>query len=720
MQQIDYALDIGTRSVTGIVYQLDKDNCQVLAVHNIEHKNRAMQDGQIHDIEEVSDVIVQVTKELESQIGQPLPRVSVAAAGRALQTITVQATVPMVSTPFTASDVFNLQLVALQKAQEELTRKKDASTSYAKMHCVGYSVREYYLDGTRIGSLTDQQGQEAAIDIIATFLPRVVIDSLDRALLRAGLTMGGLTLEPIAALHALIPASMRKLNIALVDIGAGTSDIAITAEGTILAYGMVPIAGDEITESLSQAYLLDFKTAESLKRELTLPGKRVFHDILGNRHTLTGKKITESIRHSIESLATHIAQEILKQNNGKTPSAVMIIGGGAKTPLIESLLAENLGLTPDRVRIRNRASISNVVGCEEQLEGSEAVTPIGIALASSFSEITPITVNVKGTSTRLFAFHPLTVGDALLEAGVDVRDLKAKPGSAIVVEVNGQIRSVRGTLGKHGYALRNGEPVELAELLSATDVIDVVMPEHGLDAKATLQDVINEQDTMTITINDKDYSLESTYLINGNPSRKTTVLHDRDQIVSHPISIGELLVDHLNLTLYHSLTVQVNDRPITITQSALMISPKQSLESLCQNGMNITITEQDWITPTIKEVLQQADIKVTQGIIVTLNGLETELVPTSLITKNGVPCSGEDTVADGDIIDCTNRETKSRKEPMTMSHVLLHMGDQFTRQASIKNKLILRQNGTAVDFTTEIADGDQLEIFFQEIEANNP
>lgn len=66
--------------------------------------------------------------------------------------------------------------------------------------------------------------------------------------------MDALTLEPIAAIQVLIPKSMRRLNVALVDIGAGTSDIAITNEGTVTAYGMVPKAGDEITESVSEKF----------------------------------------------------------------------------------------------------------------------------------------------------------------------------------------------------------------------------------------------------------------------------------------------------------------------------------------------------------------------------------------------------------------------------------------------------------------------------------
>ena len=107
------------------------------------------------------------------------------------------------------------------------------------------------LDDEVIGNLIDQQGDDAAVEIIATFLPRVVVDSLIKALHRADLELEALTLEPIAAIDVLVPPSMRRLNVALVDVGAGTSDIAITDSGTVIAYGMVSAAGDEVTEALA-------------------------------------------------------------------------------------------------------------------------------------------------------------------------------------------------------------------------------------------------------------------------------------------------------------------------------------------------------------------------------------------------------------------------------------------------------------------------------------
>ena len=252
-----FALDIGTRSVIGIILEEQDGQYNVVDALIKEHSERAMLDGQIHDVLSVSKIILEIKEKLEEKHG-PLKKVCVAAAGRALKTERAKITIDINGKPLIQKqDILHLELSAVQQAQAIVAQKHQSDKSHY-YYCVGYSVLYYRLDGEEIGSLIDQQGEEASVEIIATFLPKVVVESLLSALQRAELEMDALTLEPIAAINVLIPPSMRRLNVALVDIGAGTSDIAITDLGTIIAYGMVPIAGDEITEALSDQLLLDF------------------------------------------------------------------------------------------------------------------------------------------------------------------------------------------------------------------------------------------------------------------------------------------------------------------------------------------------------------------------------------------------------------------------------------------------------------------------------
>ena len=108
---------------------------------------------------------------------------------------------------------------------------------------------------------------------------------------KVGLKVMNLTLEPIAAIEAVVPKNLRLLNIALVDIGAGTSDIAISSKETISSYAMVPMAGDEVTEVIAQEYLVDFNAGEEIKRKINISEEITYTDILGLENIVSSENL---------------------------------------------------------------------------------------------------------------------------------------------------------------------------------------------------------------------------------------------------------------------------------------------------------------------------------------------------------------------------------------------------------------------------------------------
>ncbi|MBM3276412.1 MAG: cell division protein, partial [Candidatus Sericytochromatia bacterium] len=230
-----FALDIGTRTVVGLLAVAgDGGQMAVLDAEVVEHGDRAMRDGQVHDIPEVGRRVALVAERLAARNGLKLERASVAAAGRALRTMEASADVA-VPRPGEVTEALlrDLAISGVAAAVEKLAAEKPQAEPGrgGAFHCVGFSVVRYVLDGEPIDNPLGQRGERLEASLIATFLPRVVTDGLLGALRRADLDVAGLTLEPIAAANAAIPATMRALNLALVDIGAGTSDIAITREG---------------------------------------------------------------------------------------------------------------------------------------------------------------------------------------------------------------------------------------------------------------------------------------------------------------------------------------------------------------------------------------------------------------------------------------------------------------------------------------------------------
>ncbi len=195
---------------------------------------------------------------------------------------------------------------------------------------------------------------------------------------KVNLTMTHMTLEPIAAINVTVPEDLRILNIAMVDVGAGTSDIAISREGTIIAYGMVPLAGDEITEAITKALLVDFSTAEEIKRWLAKGEETyTYRNILDKEKRIHRKDLINIISPILENITKNIANEILKLN-GEKPQVVMVIGGGAKIPGFIENLAKHLEMDSEKISLKNAKNL-NIEDKTEIVHGSEFVTPIGIA-----------------------------------------------------------------------------------------------------------------------------------------------------------------------------------------------------------------------------------------------------------------------------------------------------------------------------------------------------
>ncbi|QAT42024.1 cell division protein FtsA [Aminipila luticellarii] len=492
-RKIVFALDIGTRSVVGIVGAL-KDGCfNVLDYEQEFHEKRAMRDGQIEDIDLVAQVATQVKTKLEQRCGQTFTKVSIAAAGRALRTAAASFSFDLIpSEPITKKIVQYMEYSAIEKAQEAfLSETAHQDAGIKDYYCVGYSVTEYSLDNYKIKNLEGQKGTKASVDIIAAFLPASVLVSLYAVTARCGLEVDNLTLEPIAAIHAVVPDDVRFLNIALVDIGGGTSDIAISRDGSITAYDMVTIAGDEITEALMQHYLTNFATAEQIKLMLSGEETISFKDILGNQAEVTPDEAFEAVKEPIDSLAEAISQRILLIN-GSAPAAVFLVGGGSQIRDLCKIVAKKLGMPENRVAIGVVNTDNNLSLFSENLYSPTFVTPIGIGIVSSLyrgCDFFAITVN--GKRIMLFNHQVIKVIDALMFSGIKPAGLIGLTPPSLVYTINGVRRTRKGSPGVPGELLVNGSPATVETEIRQGDEITVTLAQNGQPPSLTLLEALD-------------------------------------------------------------------------------------------------------------------------------------------------------------------------------------------------------------------------------------
>ena len=574
-----FGLDIGTRSIVGTVgYRQPDGHFVVVAQAAVQHETRAMLDGQIHDIGKVADTIRSVSDQLEQLTGKKLNNVCIAAAGRVLKTVEQEAEVTFTTeTVVTTEHVYSLDMLAVEKAHETLRQSDNSGLKY---YCVGYSVMRYYQNDYPITNLEGHKCSKIRTELIATFLPEEVVDGLYAAVERAGLHVENLTLEPIAAINIAIPERFRLLNIALVDVGAGTSDISITKDGSIIAYGMIPAAGDELTECIAKHYLVDFQEADRMKCESTEQEEVEFQDIMGLPMTVKSSDIAEVVRENVQSITKQVAEKIIELNGDKSVSAVFVVGGGGKITGFTECLAEYLGVAKERVALRGSEVLREVTFLRQDLEiDSLLVTPIGICMNYYEQRNNFVFVSVNGERIKLYDKGNLTVIDAALQKGLTNDKVFPQRGDAVAYYVQGNLRMQRGEPGESAVIRVNGEEASIATPIHQNDVIEIDISTKGKPGSIEIQALPEYKSAISFYVNGTKVDCPCFVSANGQLVSAYYEIQNEDKIEILPYytleqvldfmdiaAEGEVLVNHvpanLQTKVYENFTVdcQITDK----------------------------------------------------------------------------------------------------------------------------------------------------------------
>lgn len=580
-----FSLDIGTRTIIGIVGEYTEDEkFNILAYSKKEHSRRNMYDGQIHNIDEVTKIVKEMKTELEEKVGTSLRKVSIAAAGRSLKTCKVRVDREIDETVEIDKNMVEvLELEGVQKAQEEINR--NSNKNKLKYYSIGYSVIEYYLEDNIMSSLEGHRGEKIGASLLATFLPQIVIEGLYSVISKSGLEVGNITLEPIAAINVAIKEELRLLNLSLVDIGAGTSDIAITKDGNIMAYAMTSIAGDEITEALSKKYLLDFNQAESLKVNLSREETQEFTNVVGMKYNLTSEEIVKDIKDTIVKISREIAEKIIEYN-GKAPAAVFLIGGSSQMPGIREILADNIGLPKERVSIRDTSFIDNIDGIVKDINGPDIITPIGIAVEGASEKYKNfLEVKFNEEDIRVFNTDTAKVSDLLVLTGYNPRKLIPKSGEDFIYYLNNEKKRLMGNEGEPAKIYVNNKMGNLNTRLKDGDVVNIIEGSKGKKRTLYLYDCIEKN--KTISFDNEEISLIVNVKVNGKEIYENAKLTDGDRIEYREIKTLYDLLEYLGKDIKTENILingnKVNKNVILNPKDEILIMPKKNIR-LIING----------------------------------------------------------------------------------------------------------------------------------------
>ena len=685
---IVFSLDIGTRSIVGVVAKKVENSLKVIDIKTVFHEQRAMVDGQIEDIKKVSRVIQKVKEELEASQGFKLDNVYIAAAGRSLKTEKAYYEKRVDSKKHLSDELRSqLEMEALQKSHDAFYEKyKDGKGFY----CVGYSVLEYKLDDNTIANIVGHRADKVGIEIIAAFLPHIVVEGLYACMDQNKLNVAGLTLEPIAAMNLIIPKDLRLLNIALVDIGAGTSDIAVSKNGSIIGYDMATVAGDEISESIMKNYIVDFNTAEKIKLSLLGENPTIeFTDILGMNVTLDKNDVIAAIEDAIMNLCKEICEKIIELNN-ESPVAVFLIGGGSKTPRMKKYISEYLGLPEFRIAIGTKESIKNVDTSSLASFDPELITPIGIAFSSiAGNNYDFFSVTVNSEKVRLYSIRQMKVMDALLMSGFDSRRLMGFSGKNLSFTLNNKDYYYKGEYSTPAQIFVNSSTANIETRINPGDVIEVIPAVDGVSPIVKISDIIDNTDYVNVhgkvVFNNIEINLGTKYLLNNIDVDKDYVIGNSDVI--EIINVNKLV--HL-VELY-----EIDPEYYSFYCEGNSID----LETDLINGMKIDLVQND-----LADLISHAEYKETKQDAE--NFESTNIIDPTVETDNYKEKIY--VYLNDKIIELETREDKS---PYIFADMISYTDiDPSNPQGNI----VILHNGKGASYTGIVNDGDSIIIKWED------
>ena len=421
-------------------------------------------------------------------------------------------------------------------------------------------------------------------------------------------------------------------------------------------------------------------------------------------YDLKPQEILDAIQTNIANLADAIARQILTLN-GEAPQAVLLVGGGSLTPKLPEFVAEALSLPLPRVAVRHPEKIDGIVDIPEELQAPDAVTPLGILKVASLNTLHFLTVFVNDKEFSLFNFRDLTVSDALLASGLHLKKLNGKPGLGIMVTINGETRSIRGTLGTPAELSLNAEPAALDTPIQNGSRIHVLPGKDGMTPQPILREYVTLPPAKTIYINGESFLLSPLCTINGEPADLTSTLKDNDEVICRErINAGEILRSAGYEPAGRKFSYQLNGAASHYNAVPVIQRNGEeiTLSTPLADGDDIDIIEAK--PPKLSDILAVSELETHMTIL--FNKAECKIpCPGCEITVNGHPAAPSTTIRDGsDIL-----YNRASGKPAIVSDVLLAAEFQPPSALSkVTFKILL--NGQPAEFISPVKNGDSIDV----------
>lgn len=328
-------LDIGTNTIKVLVADKKSDKSNLETIFQVQEPSIGIRRGVIIDPEAVSNTIRSIFLKVNEEVGKRIDSVYINVGGSHI---------------FSSSSkgVISVSRADRKISEEDINRVLQAAQTFSlpsNKEIFNAFPREFIIDGEKgIKEPLGLQGIRLEVEVLALGGFSPYLKNLTRAVLGADLQILDMIPSPIAEARAVLTPKQKETGAAVLNIGAGTSNLAVYEEGQLVHMAILPIGSSNITNDIAIGLKTDIEIAERIKTEYgscSLSGKDLRIKVeIGEESPLviSQKFLAKIIDARVFEIFSEINKELKKISRERAlPAGIILTGGGVKLPRIIDL-----------------------------------------------------------------------------------------------------------------------------------------------------------------------------------------------------------------------------------------------------------------------------------------------------------------------------------------------------------------------------------------------
>lgn len=371
------ALDLGSSQIKILVAETGKDN-KLSLLDILKFPSSGVRKGEIVEVQDAAQALAKAFNEIKKNDKSVLKNIFININGK---NINMQSSRGIVAVSRADNEIY-------QDDIERAIRASQAVNLSSNRRIIHTLIQEYIVDGAeQVQSPIGMSGTRLEVNslIVDAFVP--IINDLTRSVEMAGGKIIEMVYNPIAASEAVLTKTHKELGVVLVDIGFGTTSMAVFEENQLISTRVFPIGSSNITNDLAIALKSSIQTAEKIKlefghalaKEVSLKDKITLSEIDSTLKAVVSKKyIAEVVEVRLAEIFELVHNELKVLGKTQLPAGAVLTGGGAKISGIVDLAKQELRLPAHLAQVETEIFDATSKDLSSRLEDSELACALGL------------------------------------------------------------------------------------------------------------------------------------------------------------------------------------------------------------------------------------------------------------------------------------------------------------------------------------------------------